>query len=65
MSDLTESYIAHLQQYVQYIKNTAQVPLKVEHFDDDWDPIGPKLRADMIGANLIIISEDGIRLVEV
>jgi len=54
----------HLQKYVQYIKNTGRVPLRVDWFDDDWDPIGPKLREQMVAEGLITIQEDGIRLVE-
>ncbi len=53
----------HLQKYVDYIKNTGQVPLKVAHFDDDWEPIGPTVRRDLLGANLITVDNDGIRLV--
>lgn len=49
--------------YIDYIKNTAQVPLKVEHFDEDWEPIGPIIRPKMVTEGLITIDEDGIRLV--
>ena len=46
------------EKYLQYIKNTGGSP-KVEWFDDDWEPIGPKVRADMVKAGLIKI-ENGI-----
>ncbi len=36
----------------QYIKNTGDVT--PAQFDDDWDPIGPKLREDMRKADLIL-----------
>lgn len=38
--------------YLQYIKNTGGSP-KIEHFDSDWEPIGPQVRADMEHAGLI------------
>lgn len=37
-----------LAQYVDYINNTAQVPLKTEDFDEDWDPIGPSVRGELV-----------------
>ncbi len=43
--------------YIQYIKNTGGSP-KIEEFDDDWDPIGPMLRQDML-AVLLIEERDG------
>jgi hypothetical protein len=52
----------HLKQYVQYIKNTAHVPLRVDWFDEDWEPIGPMVRKQMVEANLIEIQEGGIVL---
>lgn len=54
----------HLQAYIQYIKNTAQVPLKIEHFDDDWNPIGTRVRADLVKYKAITEVDGGILLVE-
>lgn len=54
----------YLQQYVQYIRNTGQVPLKTADFDEDWDPIGPTLRAEMVTKGLISEGEDGLRIIE-
>lgn len=51
-----------LKQYVQYIRNTAQVPLRKDWFDDDWEPIGPMVRRDMMDAGLIFEYQDGILL---
>lgn len=48
--------------YIDYINNTGQIPLKVEHFDDDHDPIGPMVRNDMARAGIIQMHEDGIYL---
>lgn len=53
----------HLQKYVEYIKNTGHDPLPVAYFDEDWEPIGPKVRAHMEEAKLITVSTDGVRLV--
>jgi hypothetical protein len=44
--------------YLQYIKNTGGKPL-VSWFDDDWEPIGPTIRNEMLAAGLIDI-KDGI-----
>lgn len=52
----------YLRKYVDYIRNTGQVPLKVADFDDDWEPIGPQLRQDLQIAGLITQDIDGIRL---
>lgn len=57
--------VEHLKKYVQYIRNTGRVPLKVEHFDDDWEPIGPMVRRDLLAADMIkevgggIVIEEG------
>jgi hypothetical protein len=37
----------HLQKYVDYINNAGQTPLSEAAFDDDWEPIGPKVRSDL------------------
>jgi prepilin-type N-terminal cleavage/methylation domain-containing protein len=39
-------------QYLQYIKNTGGSP-KIEWFDTDWEPIGPRVREGMKRAGLI------------
>lgn len=43
----------HLKKYVDYIRNTGQAPLPVGAFDDDWDPIGPRIRAQLEAEGLI------------
>jgi hypothetical protein len=53
---------SYLDQYVAYIRNTGTVPLPVSAFDEDWDPIGPRLRSEMVATGLITVSTDGIRL---
>lgn len=45
---------AHLKQYVDHIRNTGQVPLLVSMFDDDWEPIGPRVRKDLLAAGMIV-----------
>lgn len=54
----------HLKGYVEYIRNTARVPLPVELFDDDWEPIGPLVRAEMIAAGLVECTPSGLTLTE-
>lgn len=43
---------AHLIQYLQYIHNTGG-GVTAEQFDDDWAPIGPKLRAELVPTYLV------------
>ena len=42
-----------LRKYVEYIHNTGQRPLACAAFDDDWEPIGPMVRKDLVKAGLI------------
>ena len=42
-----------LQKYVDYINNTGDFELHAHHFDDDWEPIGPIVRKDMMDLGLI------------
>lgn len=51
---------AHLQKYLVYIANTGQVPLAADNFDDDWEPIGPMVRRDLVAAGMIVYLEGGI-----
>lgn len=37
----------------QYIRNTAQVPLRIDDFDDDWSPAGETYRAELRESGLI------------
>ena len=53
-----------LRIYVDYINNTGQVPLPVSAFDEDWDPIGPTIRQDMVRGGLVRIENGGITLHE-
>lgn len=43
----------------QYVRNTAQVPLAVHDFDDDWSPAGEFNRDELVSAGLIEIREAG------
>lgn len=52
-----------LAKYTKYIENTKRVPLPVEMFDEDWEPIGPTVRRDLVAAGLVVEEEGGLRLV--
>ncbi len=52
----------YLQKYVAYIKNTGRVPLLTAWFDEDWEPIGPTVRAEMVKHGLIEETSEGILL---
>lgn len=40
-----------LVQYLQYVHNTGGCT--AAQFDDDWDPIGPMLRAELVPKYLV------------
>jgi len=48
---------------LDYIRNTGGSP-KVQWFDDDFEPIGPNLRADMLALGLITEQDGLIRKVD-
>lgn len=52
----------HLTVYTDYIRNTGQVPLPCEDFDDDWEPIGRGVRADLVRAGLVMETDEGLTL---
>lgn len=43
----------YLQEFVDYIANTGGGPT-LEQFDEDWQPIGPKVRADLKAARMTV-----------
>lgn len=52
-----------LQTYVDYIRNTGFEPLPIEMFDEDWAPIGPKLRRELTQSGLVNEKRGGLRIV--
>ena len=48
---MSESRFHKYRKYLEYLRNTGL--LSVEHFDDDWQPIGGQIRRDMQRADLI------------
>lgn len=48
-----------LQQYVDYINNTAMEPLPVAAFDDDQEPIGHMVRAELQKGGFIYYDPSG------
>lgn len=48
----TGNGMSYFKKFYDYIANTGGSPT-IEEFDDDWEPIGPKLRADMKEAGYI------------
>lgn len=49
-------------QYLQYIENTGFDELPIKFFDEDWEPIGPSLREDMMNRGLISHNGDTLSL---
>lgn len=41
----------YLKQYLQYLDNTGHADdgLPIAAFDDDWEPVGPMVRRDLLG----------------
>jgi len=52
-----------LEKYVSYIKSTGRSPLPVEMFDEDWEPIGPQVRRQLLTAGLVAQCAGGLVLV--
>ena len=42
----------HLLQYLQYVKNTGG-NAGIAEFDDDWEPIGPMLRSELMPTYIV------------
>jgi len=38
---------SRFDKYLEYIDNTGGSPT-IEQFDEDWEPIGPLVRSDMV-----------------
>jgi hypothetical protein len=51
-----------LEKYVEYIRNTGRTPLPVEMFDEDWEPIGPALRRQLVAAQLVDESDGALTI---
>lgn len=60
---MTPDQKAYFKQHLQYVRNTGGC-VSVPIFDDDWEPIGPKLREDLRVAGLINIRGTSITLTE-
>lgn len=52
---------AHLAKYVAQLKNAGGA-VSIAHFDDDWQPIGPRLREQMIEAALAVETDGQLAL---
>jgi hypothetical protein len=46
----------HLLRYIDYLNNTGKI--QVKDFDDDWEPIGPMLREELLSLGLVYIIDD-------
>ena len=51
------------QKYLDYIKNTGGSP-KVSEFDEDWEPIGQRVREDMKRAGLVFERDGRLEIAE-
>lgn len=58
---MTPELKAYYKQHLQYIRNTGGC-VSVPIFDEDWEPIGPKLREDLIREGLISVRGTAISL---
>ncbi|APZ81808.1 hypothetical protein vBEliSR6L_43 [Erythrobacter phage vB_EliS_R6L] len=57
-ADLTPAMRQQCAMLCGYIKNTAQEPLAVHDFDDDWTPAGETYRDWLLQAGYIEIREE-------
>jgi len=61
IKDLYNYQDSRFKKYLEYITNTGGSPT-IAMFDDDWEPIGPRVRADMEKQGLIQISNGLIKI---
>ena len=54
---------AYLQQYVDYVKNAGRA-VKLDHFIEDWEPIGKALILDLVATGLLIVKDNVVCLPE-
>ena len=50
---MTPAMEAQARRLCQYIRNTGQIPLRTDDFDDDWSPVGEDYRAGLRQEGLI------------
>jgi hypothetical protein len=50
-----------LREYAQYLQNVGR-PLTLAEFDDDWLPIGPRIRTQLKDAGLAVEFDGKIQL---
>ena len=53
----------YLRKYIEYIRNTGGEPT-LAWFDEDWEPVGPTVRADLLNEGVAEESDGKIRLTE-
>lgn len=58
---MTPEQKAYYKQHLQYIRNIGGC-VSVAIFDEDWDPVGPKLRASLSAEGLINVRGSSITL---
>jgi hypothetical protein len=58
---VTEHMSDRLRQYCEYISNAGGSVL-ISYFDEDFEPIGPKVRTDLVRAGLASQPADKIYL---
>jgi hypothetical protein len=51
-SSIKDKMTSYLQKYVDCIKNAGE-SYTISQFDDDWEPIGPTVRKDLVKAGLV------------
>jgi len=55
---------SHLIQYLQYVKNTGG-NATVTGFDDDWEPIGPMVREELMPTYMVENPEGKLILTDI
>lgn len=50
----------HLQKYAAYVRNASGVAgaIATSAFDEDWEPIGPKVRGQLLEAGLTLEEDE-------
>lgn len=55
---------AHLKRYLDYLRNTGAAPCPTAWFDEDWEPIGPTVRQELVDAGLATVEGEGVTLTD-
>lgn len=48
--------------YIKYLRNAGDGSVSISAFDEDWEPIGPRVRADLVREGRCYEADDKIHI---